>query len=163
VYDIAFSTNKHQFGTVGADGSLRVFDLRTLEHSTILYESPDNAPLLRLVWNKQDPNYVASILTNSTKAIILDVRQPSTPVAELNGHHAAINGIAWAPHSAYHICTCSDDRQALIWDVTAAPKLIEEPVLAYSADKEINQVQWNASHKDWVGIVFEDKVQILRV
>ena len=163
MYDISFSTNKHQFGTVGADASLRVFDLRTLEHSTILYESPDNMPLLRLAWNKQDPNYVAAILANSNKSIILDVRQPSSPVAELRGHLAAINGIAWAPHSAYHICTCSDDGQALIWDITAAPKVIEEPVLAYSAGKEINQVQWTASHKDWVGIAFEDKVQILRV
>ena len=156
VYDIAFACGKDVFGTVGADGSLRMFDLRyihiwnllmpphlkiiffrSLEHSTILYESPDLTPLLRLAWNKQDPNYLATILTASEKAVILDIRlltwhshqlcllnlladdkftplcacvnfsrMPSMPVAELIGHQAAINGIAWAPHSPCHICTC---------------------------------------------------------
>ena len=27
--------------------------IRSLEHSTILYESPDLTPLLRIAWNKQ--------------------------------------------------------------------------------------------------------------
>lgn len=74
VYDIAFACGKDVFGTVGADGSLRMFDLRALEHSTILYESPSLSPLLRIAWNKQDPNYLATILTDSSKAIILDIR-----------------------------------------------------------------------------------------
>jgi WD repeat-containing protein 68 len=35
VYDIAFACSKEVFGTLGADGSLRMFDLRTLDHSTV--------------------------------------------------------------------------------------------------------------------------------
>jgi hypothetical protein len=31
--------------------------------------------------------------------------------------------LAWAPHSACHICTCSDDRSALIWDLKHMPKV----------------------------------------
>ena len=45
---------------VGADGSVRMFDLRHLEHSTIIYEDAAHQPLLRLAWNKQDPNYLAT-------------------------------------------------------------------------------------------------------
>lgn len=45
----------------GADGSVRMFDLRHLEHSTIIYEDPQHTPLLRLAWNKQDPNYLATV------------------------------------------------------------------------------------------------------
>lgn len=45
----------------GADGSVRMFDLRHLEHSTIIYEDPSHTPLLRLAWNKQDPNYLATV------------------------------------------------------------------------------------------------------
>lgn len=45
----------------GADGSVRMFDLRHLEHSTIIYEDPAHTPLLRLAWNKQDPNYLATV------------------------------------------------------------------------------------------------------
>lgn len=163
VYDIAFANGKDVFGTVGADGSLRMFDLRSLEHSTILYESPDLSPLLRLAWNKMDPNYLATILTDSPRAIILDVRMPSLPVAELVGHQAALNSIAWAPHSPYHICTASDDRQTLIWDVTSKARPIEEPILAFSAGGEVNQLQWCGSHEDWIGICFGSCVQILKV
>ena len=35
-------------------------DTRHLEHSTIIYEDPQHSPLLRLSWNKQDPNYLAT-------------------------------------------------------------------------------------------------------
>lgn len=64
VYDIAFSRaggGRDMFASVGADGSVRMFDLRHLEHSTIIYEDPQHHPLLRLCWNKQDPNYLATM------------------------------------------------------------------------------------------------------
>ena len=40
VYDVAWSPAQREiFASVGADGSVRMFDLRSLEHSTILYEA----------------------------------------------------------------------------------------------------------------------------
>jgi len=49
VYDIAFAQATDQvLASAGADGSVRMFDLRTLEHSTVIYESPDLVPVLRL-------------------------------------------------------------------------------------------------------------------
>lgn len=164
VYDIAFTKNSADiFGTVGADGSLRVFDLRSLEHSTILYESDDLTPLLRLSWNRQDPNYVATILTASSKAIILDIRSPSVPVTELTGHAACLNGVSWAPHSSRHISTCSDDRQAFIWDTVPRPRVVEEPILAYMAEGEVNSLVWDVCYEDWIGICFKNSMQILKV
>ncbi len=89
---------------------------------------------------------------------------PTYPVAELIGHISAVNGLAWAPHSANHICTVGDDHQALIWDVsTKQGTVIEEPILAFAADSEINALTWDASHEDWVGICFNENVQILKV
>ena len=163
VYDIAFAKNEHIFGSVGADGSVRIFDLRSLEHSTITYESKDLKPLLRLQWNKQDPNYMATFTANGTSCIILDIRVPSVPVAELRGHSASVNAMAWAPHSSCHICTAGDDNMALIWDLSQMPKPIEDPILAYTADAEINQLQWSAAQPDWVAIAFDKRMQILRV
>lgn len=55
---------------------------------------------------------------------LVSSRAPSLPVAELYGHTQCVNTIAWAPHSSCHICTGGDDRQALIWDLTAMPKPI---------------------------------------
>uniref|UniRef100_A0A7S1G5Y6 Uncharacterized protein n=1 Tax=Bicosoecida sp. CB-2014 TaxID=1486930 RepID=A0A7S1G5Y6_9STRA len=163
VYDIAFGRHKDEFATVGADGSVRMFDLRHLEHSTIMYESPKLVPLLRLSWNQLDTNYLATMLMDSPTTVILDIRMPLAPVAELTGHTGCVNSISWAPHSSCHICTAGDDSQALIWDLSAMPEPIEDPILAYTAGSEVNQLVWGASQPDWVSIVFENKMQILRV
>jgi len=163
VYDIAFAPSADVFASAGADGSVRMFDLRALEHSTIIYESQDLVPLLRLCWNKQDHNYLATFLMEQSQVVILDIRAPSVPVAELQGHSQCVNSIAWAPHSSCHICTGGDDSQALIWDLATMPKPITEPILAYNAEQEINTLQWSASQPEWVAITFNKKLQILRV
>ncbi len=59
------------FASVGADGSVRMFDLRHLEHSTIIYEDPQHHPLLRLCWNKQDPNYLATMAMDGMEVSLL--------------------------------------------------------------------------------------------
>jgi WD repeat-containing protein 68 len=87
------------FASAGEDGSVRHFDLRDLEHSTIIYESEEQMPLLRVAWNKQDPNYLATIMMDNRSVIILDIRVPMLPVATLNGHKSCVNSISWAPHS----------------------------------------------------------------
>lgn len=163
VYDVAFAKGQHVFASVGADGSVRLFDLRNLEHSTIIYESVDCQPILRLGWNHQDPNYIATIMLDSQSIIIVDVRVPSVPVAILNNHHGPVNSIQWAPHSSCHLCSAADDSQALIWDVSALPKPVEDPILAYTAEAEIDTLQWSALQTDWIAISFGKKVQILRV
>ncbi|XP_021602176.1 protein TRANSPARENT TESTA GLABRA 1-like [Manihot esculenta] len=67
VYDIAWGEVR-VFASVSADGSVRIFDLRNKEHSTISYESPQpDTPLLRLAWNKQDLRYMATILKDKKK------------------------------------------------------------------------------------------------
>ncbi|KXZ45355.1 hypothetical protein GPECTOR_55g261 [Gonium pectorale] len=182
VYDIAWG-GLGVFATVSADGSVRVFDLRDKEHSTIIYESPQpDTPLLRLGWNRQDPRYMATILMDSPKVlrdavVILDIRYPTLPVAELCRHTAPVNALAWAPHSAQHICTAGDDSQALIWDVSpvgggggqggpgggSGGDVSLDPILAYGAQSEVNQLQWSSAQPDWVAVCFGNKTQILRV
>lgn len=180
------------FATVGADGSLRMFDLRNLEHSTIMFETTNTAgsvggggstgpagggsgsgsgagsggvpSLLRLSWNKQDTNFLATFSQDSSKTSILDVRMPAVAVCELGGHVTSTNGVSWAPHSSCHICTVGDDYQALIWDLsTLGTKPIEDPILAYTAEAEINNLVWSSALPDWVTIAFNNKMQILRV
>ncbi|EGT42537.1 hypothetical protein CAEBREN_30690 [Caenorhabditis brenneri] len=164
VFDISFSRGSAQiFASVGADGSLRLFDLRRLEHSTIMYEDPQRQPLLRLAWNRNDHNYIATFGQDSKEVLILDLRLPCTPVARLQNHEATINGLSWAPHSGSHICTAGDDFQALIWDVHEMPKPISDPILAYRAQAEVNQIHWSSSFPDWISICSENKLEILRV
>uniref|UniRef100_A0A1D1Z962 Protein TRANSPARENT TESTA GLABRA 1 n=1 Tax=Anthurium amnicola TaxID=1678845 RepID=A0A1D1Z962_9ARAE len=166
VYDIAWG-HPGIFASVSADGSVRIFDLRDKEHSTIVYESPNpDTPLLRLAWNKMDLSYMATLLMDSNRVVILDIRSPATPVAELKRHQASVNAVAWAPRSQRHICSAGDDGQALIWDLPVNPAMGQEeidPMLAYAAGAEINQLQWSAAQPDWIGIAFSNKVQLLRV
>ncbi|KAG0493677.1 hypothetical protein HPP92_004671 [Vanilla planifolia] len=164
VYDIAWG-EAGVFASVSADGSVRIFDLRDKEHSAIVYESPrPDTPLLRLAWNKTDLRYMATILLDSNQVVVLDIRSPAVPVAELQRHRASVNAVAWAPQSAHHLCSAGDDGQALIWDLpVAVPPEGVDPLLAYQAGAEINQLQWSAAQPDWIGIAFSSKVQLLRV
>jgi WD40 repeat protein len=90
----------------------------------------------------------------------LPCRMPSAPVTELAAHAAAVNGVQWAPHSSCHICTGGDDSQALIWDLSPIPKPIEDPILAYTAEGEINQLRWSSAQPDWVAIAFDSSLQV---
>lgn len=158
VFDFTFANDANLFATVGADGSLRMFDLRSLEHSTILYEN-STAALMKLAWNRLDPHYIATIKTEGNSTIILDIRMPSMIFTELGGHKGCVNSIAWAPQFLNHICTASDDSQALIWDINGT----SEPVSAYTAGGPIDHMQWNHSHEDYIAIAFDNKVQFLKV
>jgi len=171
VYDFAWG-GAGVFASVSADASVRVFDMRDKEHSTIIYEAPNpDTPLLRLAWNKHDPRYLATIALDSAKVFVLDIRFPSMPVAELARHQAPVNAIAWAPHSAMHLCSVADDAHALIWDLAGLPMVAGQPplgaaidpFLSYNAGAEVNQLQWSAAHPEWVAICFGNKTQVLRV
>nr|AOZ56909.1 transcription factor WD40 [Narcissus tazetta] len=167
VYDIAWG-EAWIFASVSADGSVRIFDLRDKEHSTIVYESPrPDTPLLRLAWNKVDLRYMATISMDSNNVVVLDIRSPAMPVAELGRHRGSVNAVAWAPRSPRHLCSGGDDGQALIWELpagvvgTAGDGI--DPVLGYTAGAEINQLQWSVGQPDWIGIAFANKMQLLRV
>ncbi|KAM0000815.1 putative transcription factor WD40-like family [Helianthus debilis subsp. tardiflorus] len=90
-----------------------------------------------------DPRYMATIIMDSAKVVVLDIRFPKLPVVELPRHQASVNAIAWAPHSSCHICTASDDSQALIWDLSSMGQPVEgglDPISACTAGAEIEQL-----------------------
>ncbi|KAI9230243.1 MAG: WD40-repeat-containing domain protein [Piptocephalis tieghemiana] len=186
VFDVAFiSGTSDIFASVGADGSVRMFDLRSLDHSSIIYETPTTEthsapPLLRLAANKVDTNYLACFHQDSSAVQILDVRVPGTPVAQLRGHGAGVNTVDWSPESSGHICTGGDDSQVLVWDIRqrechpgtspmgrakSAPVglgSVRDPSLAYTAAGEVNQAVWSAAQSEWIAIAFGRCVQALK-
>lgn len=163
VYDIVFSPTKDVFASAGADGSVRMFDLRSLEHSTILYESPSMNPLLRVSWNKTDHNYLATVQSDDSSIVVLDIRAASSPVTTLRGHSDCVNSISWAPHSSCHLASGGDDKSTLIWDLTMMPQPIKDPILSYPGSKPVNNVQWCSMRPEWMAIASGSQVQMLRV
>jgi WD repeat-containing protein 68 len=107
VYDVAWLPGSTDiFVSVGADGSLRAFDLRSLEHSTILYETPapkagaaagvkGTSPLLRICFHPTDSNYMATFHMEGADIQVLDMRSPGQPVLELRAHRAQVNAAAF--------------------------------------------------------------------
>jgi len=137
VYDVAWLPGSTDiFVSVGADGSLRAFDLRSLEHSTILYETPapknvpppstspstsarpPTSPLLRIAFNPADSNYMSTFHMDGSEIQILDMRSPGQPVMELRAHHAPVNAFGWGPADHPLLATAGDDCQILLWDLT---------------------------------------------
>ncbi|KAI9650459.1 hypothetical protein NHQ30_000474 [Ciborinia camelliae] len=142
VFDVRFCANSVDvFVSCGADGSVRMFDLRSLEHSTIIYEptakddkdsspgggriSPTLAqqtmsyapPLLRLAASPHDTHLLATFSQDSNLIRILDVRQPGQALLELRGHSSPINCIEWSPSRRGTLASGADDSLVLIWDL----------------------------------------------
>ncbi|TVY55687.1 putative WD repeat-containing protein [Lachnellula cervina] len=142
VFDVRFCANSVDvFVSCGADGSVRMFDLRSLEHSTIIYEptakddkdaspgggriSPTLAqqtmsyapPLLRLAASPHDTHLLATFSQDSNIIRILDVRQPGQALLELRGHSASVNCIEWSPSRRGTLASGGDDSSVLIWDL----------------------------------------------
>lgn len=122
VYDVAWLPGSTDiFVSVGADGSLRAFDLRSLEHSTILYETPTpkgappptastrlpTSPLLRIAFNPADSNYMSTFHMDGTDIQILDMRSPGQPVIELRGHRSQVNSMGWSTTDRPLLATAS--------------------------------------------------------
>lgn len=138
VFDVRFLTKSTQlFASCGGDGSVRVFDLRSLAHSTIIYEPPSSSvsgatagtitpsskgsdALLRLEPSPYDPNVLATFAADSNKIIILDMRNPESPILNLQGHGSSVNGIKWHPTKRNVLLSCGDDCQVLYWDLNSS-------------------------------------------
>ncbi|KAK9463881.1 WD40-repeat-containing domain protein [Lipomyces oligophaga] len=172
VFDARFTVGSVDvFASVGADGSVRVFDLRSLEHSTIIYEPANPPPLLRIATNHRDQNILATFAVDSPVVHVLDIRSPGTPVVELDAHSGPVNAVEWSPQKRNILASAGDDCQILIWDVAASPMASTSSLLstsrgdialAYTETSEVNNITWNASG-DWVCSVAGRGVQAIRL
>ncbi|KAK6376603.1 uncharacterized protein PV06_05861 [Exophiala oligosperma] len=146
VYDVRFCANSVDvFVSCGADGSVRMFDLRSLEHSTIIYEpsekqqdknsqlsdplstSPTRGsgsqtlsfppPLLRIAASPHDTHLLATFSQDSSVIRVLDVRQPGQALLELKGHSASVNCVEWSNTQRGLLASGGDDCCVLLWDL----------------------------------------------
>ncbi|KAH7324383.1 WD40-repeat-containing domain protein [Stachybotrys elegans] len=150
VYDVRFCAKSVDvFVSCGQDGSVRMFDLRSLEHSTIIYEptgkeerdasgertSPTLAqqtmsnppPLLRLATSPHDTHLLATFAQDSNTIRILDVRQPGQALLELRGHTGPVNCLEWSPHRRGMLASGADDCQVLLWDLLSSNSTAATP------------------------------------
>jgi WD repeat-containing protein 68 len=164
VFDIAFSDSEHIFISTGADGSIRLFDLRSLDHSTIIYETKEQTPITKVAWNNRDSYYISALAWEKETIYVIDTRKSANALIELKSHTAPVTAVAWAPSSPWHICSVGEDNYVLIWQLTNQfDNLTNGPILSYKAPSEIYNVSWCYSRPEWIGVTFRNQVQLLRV
>jgi len=162
VFDIQFGNDENTFISGGADGSVRFFDLRELNHSTIIYETRGSTPINKLAWNLQTPNLIAALSLDKSVIYIFDSRAISNvSMDELNFHKEPVTGIVWAHDNPSQLCSVSEDCSVIISTVYNE-QLSQNTNVSYNAPLPINNVDWCKSFPEWIGITFQNKVQLLR-
>lgn len=157
VFDVSFIPNgtTNQFVSVSADGSARLFDVRSLNNSTIIYESEPNVPLLRVAPSPMDSNLVCAIGQDLNKVALLDLRATRNPVSILEGHQAPVNCIKWIPDSRNLLTTGGDDCQILTWNVQEG-----SIVGCYNDSSQVNNVL-SSPDGQWLGSISGKSVQAI--
>jgi WD repeat-containing protein 68 len=163
VYDICFGTDENIFLSTGKDGSIRHFDIRSLETCSVLFESQDNMPITRIAWNYNNSNFIAALVLDKNYIYIIDQRAANSPYAILSYHSNVVNAISWSPTSSAYVCSVGDDKNALIWDIHFISHRSEDPLMSFSSDSEIENVTWGEKKDEWIGITQNNNLQILKV
>ena len=159
VFDIQFGAEENVFISGGADGTVRLFDLRSLDHSTIIYET--KGCINKLAWNLQASNLIAALSLEKNVIYIFDSRMnTNVSMDELNLHKEPVTGCVWAPDNPTQLCSVSEDFNVIISNV-GSPQFQNNNV-SYTAPAAINNVDWCKTFPEWIGITFQDRVQLLR-
>lgn len=168
VYDIAFAPTTNIFASCSADGSIRMFDLRSLSHSTILYNGMNDkqqqlCSLARISWNRNDHNYLATISTENSTILIIDIRMATSSITQLQSHSKDVTAISWAPHSSCHLTSCGDDSQVLIWDFTKLQIPTNDAYYAYKVESCINNVIWTERDPNYLAITTDSGFECMHL
>ncbi|TIB72777.1 hypothetical protein E3Q23_01256 [Wallemia mellicola] len=183
VYDVQWLPRSSDiFVSVGADGSLRAFDLRSLEHSTILYETTpptsssdkkrSNSPLLRLEFNPHDSNYLATFKHGSGEINILDMRSPGAPVTNIKGHNGNISSISWKSDGSL-LATGSDDRTVQVWDINKSKRsnnssskanVVTESIANHKSAYQVHSIEWSKrKNSNWIAMASNYQIKLLKL
>jgi WD repeat-containing protein 68 len=163
VFDISLGPDEFTFMSTGADGSVRLFDSRSANSSSIIFETRDKSPMIRLKWNLVNPNFILTVIVDKNEIYILDQRKLTSPYAILKVHTNVVNNAIWAPESNTNLISVSDDKSALLWDIYCDSEKPEEYIMKYDAQSEIENVSWGNITQNWVGIIDGNQAEILRI
>ena len=163
VYDISLGPDEFIFMSTGADGSVRLFDSRQANSSSIIFETRDESAMTRLKWNLVNPNFILTVIVDKNEIYILDQRKLNAPYGILKVHTNVVNSAIWAPQSNSNLISVSDDKSALLWDIYCDSEKPEEYIMKYEAENEIENVAWGEITQNWIGIIDGNQAEILRI
>lgn len=142
VLDVKFLTGSATlFGSCSTDGSLRLFDLRNLNQSTIAYEPgpTEKLPLLRMGVSQSNPNYISLVQGFSSDVVIVDLRNVGSPLAVVTTTDAVVSA-QWHPFSDV-LMTATSNGVVSLFDINTS---VEVPSQICSVAHGINSGAWNS-------------------
>jgi len=99
--DISVSPNPSIFCTVGVDGGVHIFDMRTPTKAKKQDQSDE--AWIKVEWNKVNEFILALTDVEGNHITIEDTRWPKHPLSKLYNHKSHINGFIWSPISEYYL------------------------------------------------------------
>ena len=155
VHDVSWDSTANNFATVAKDGSIRCFDLRNLEHSSVIFEHSHSEPITRVEWNKLNTNYVA--VTTENSIMVVDVRMPSFPASEVTFPEAEMTTIQWSSRSPSVLVSGGSDGKALLWDFALDS---QQPIGQFAVKASISDIHMS---KNECIISYDHYVKIVKI
>ncbi|KAM7453924.1 hypothetical protein BLSTO_05325 [Blastocystis sp. subtype 1] len=116
IYDIAFSqNNSNTFITCGEDGSIRLFDIRSIDQYSIVHQNSPATPILRMAWNPGNFSTIAFLSKDDSSISLVDLRNPKSCLP-MKSHTAPVNAIMWSAVMPQYLVSAGEDSRCLIWD-----------------------------------------------
>ena len=144
VFDVRFCANSVDvFVSCGADGSVRMFDLRSLEHSTIIYEPSEKTDK-----NGTAPHPCSASHTNHHPAQVTPESISSSPTRssqQTMSYPPPLLRIAASPHDAHLLATFSQDSSIIrVLDVRQPGQALLE---LRGHGSSVNCIEWSSTQR----------------
>jgi WD repeat-containing protein 68 len=151
VYDVRFCANSVDvFVSCGADGSVRMFDLRSLEHSTIIYEPSEKQQDKNCKLSSNHRQFGACHEIDFLAAQLADPLSASPTRGSSSGMQSLpfpppLLRIAASPHDAHLLATFSQDSNIIrVLDVRQPGQALLE-LKGHSAS--VNCIDWSSTQR----------------
>lgn len=163
VFDISLGPNEFVFMSAGGEGRINLFDTRTKAICNIIFETGDRKAITILNWNLRDPNFLLAVGQDKSTIYIIDQRNNEAPFDVLKGHNGVVNNAIWQPGSSSHLISVSDDKSALVWDIKNEENGTAKAIMSYMSKGKLENVAWGTETDDWVGVVYDNNVEMLKI
>jgi WD repeat-containing protein 68 len=158
VFDVRFCAGSVDvFVSCGADGSVRMFDLRSLEHSTIIYEPSDkNGDKDKGKTNCCSLVYNLLILSTGSPG---GGRMSPTKAQQTMSYAPPLLRLAASPHDSHLLATFAQDSNVVrILDVRQPGQALLE-LRGHSA--ALNSIEWNPSRRGMLASGGDDSLVLV--
>lgn len=153
VFDVRFCAGSVDvFVSCGADGSVRMFDLRSLEHSTIIYEPAEKTEKgkpRRIEHSTQSTNTTVGASPSASSPTKSQTMSPAPPLLRL----------AASPHDAHLLATFASDSNIIrILDVRQPGTALLE---LRGHQGSLNTIEWNPSRRGMLASGADDSLVLV--